>query len=487
MSSGSVRNRGRAYLELGIFGVLSSIHYWLRYHDFVEDWQYELTFKDQFRRFFSTEAIRLDSNSFAINGIHVPGGMLYYQMARTNRLTWLESMLGTFLSSLFYEYVSEWREVIAINDMIVTTFGGYSAGEAWFQLSDYFHHQKSPFFKFLAFMNPVLKFNYWLDRKKPESKVYTNPDLHDHVLSVGWRRSTGGTGISPLDAAFIGLETQILRMPEYGRTGTFRKTLKDTSSSEMTVGFTLRRRHPDEPGLHDGWIEEADFFARVVSLAVYRQNIDALGRGYSLSIGLGSALSYIRKRSPLYDSKDVKVRFDPLPEVPTNFRDKMILTHIAGPVVDWTRFFKNGKIRSLVDAYLDFAMISAYAFNAYTAFYPIEAMKTTLNYYGYYYAFGLTFSGRVDLEWRNLQLRGLASYHIWDSIEGVDRFQDDLTNDSSLVDSRTRYYVRAGWRLSKFPFRLFVALEGIRRWGKIEDIRSKGRETRLFTGLAYHF
>ena len=161
----------RALLELGVVAVYSTIRYWADYHHWVEDWQYELTCEDQYRRFLTTEAIRFDSNNYVTNLTHVIAGAFYYQMARTNYLTWKESLLAAFVSSLTYEYVSEWREVISINDMFMTSFGAVSVGEAWFQLSDDFHHSRSPFRRVLAFMNPINEINQFLDRRKPASKA----------------------------------------------------------------------------------------------------------------------------------------------------------------------------------------------------------------------------------------------------------------------------------------------------------------------------
>jgi hypothetical protein len=476
----------RAILELGAVAVYSTYRYWADYHRWIEDWQYELTCEDQYRRFLTTEAIRFDSNNYVTNWTHVFGGALYYQMARTNYLSWADSLLASFASSLLYEYVSEWREVISINDMFLTTFGGYSFGETWFQLGDFLHHQKSPVLKALGFINPVNKFNQWLDRKNPASKVFPAPGWHAFVLSAGWRHSSE-TGRASFGAGFIAAETEIIRTPEYGRPGAVRKVLRDTSLSELSVEVAVRERQPGDEHLRDGWSEEVDLFARAVGLAWYRQDIDELGRGHALSIGLGSALTYLRKRPTLYDLASVQVRIDPLPETPTDFRDKMTVTHLVGPVVDWTSFGRKLKARVVADAYVDFALMNAFAFNAYSAVHSIEGMKTTHSYFGYHYAYGASASARIDLDWGNLWLRGLASAHAWDSWEGLDRFQDDLTNDANAVDTRTRFLVKAGWRLPRLPARAFAALEGIRRWGKIGDVRASSRETRVFAGLSYLF
>ncbi len=485
-SMGMPKNWRRAMLELGGFLVYSTVRYWLEYHTWIEDWQYELTCEDQYRRFLTTEAIRFDSNAYVVNWTHAWGGALYYELARTNNLTWVESLAVTFGASLFYEYVSEWREVISVNDMIVTTSGGYTVGEPFFQLSSYFRHQKSPVRRFLSWINPFLKLNNWLDRKKPGSRAYSNPGWHDFVLSAGWRRSSGA-GRNTLDTGFVAIETQMILTPEYGRPGTVRKTLRDTSLSELAIDVALAQRPPGEEHLRTGLDEEINFSTRVVGLATFRQKIDELGRGYALSLGLGSALTYVRKRPTLYDSRNALVRLDPPPATPTDFRDKMTVAHLFGPVVDWTRFARGLKIRAVADAYLDFAMMNAYAFNAFSAVYPIDGMKSTLTYYGYHYALGGSVSGRVDLDWRNLSLRGLVSAHVWDSVEGLDRFQADLLDDGNVVDTRVRFLLKAGWRVPKVPIRLYFALEGIHRWGKMRDVDAGGQETRLFAGLAYLF
>ena len=180
----------------------------------------------------------------------------------------------------------------------------------------------------------------------------------------------------------------MLRIPGYGRPGAFRKVLKDTSLSELAIDVALRRRRPEDGHLRGGLSEEVDLYARVVAMAWYRQDVDDAGRGYALSIGLGSAFSYVRKRPTLYDATNVAVHIDPLPGTPTDFRDKMSVTHLVGPVVDWTRFGRGFKLRLVADAYVDFAMMTAYAFNAYSAVHSIEGMKTTLGYFGYHYALG---------------------------------------------------------------------------------------------------
>lgn len=480
------KNYRRLLIEAGIMAVYATARYWSAYHEWIEDWQYQLTFEDQFRRFLTTEAIRFDSNAFAVNWTHVLGGTLYYQFARTNYLSWPQAMLTSFINSTVYEYVSEWREVVSINDTFLTTFGGYAVGEPWFQLSDYFHHHKSVALHVLAFMNPINEINQWLDRKQPASKIYRTPGWTGMEFTAGWWRSSE-TGRGIYDAVRIGIDTQIVRTPEYGKPGILKKTLRDTSFSELSIDVVLRDHQPEDVYLEGGPWEEVDFTTRTVGLASYSQKIDETGRGYALSIGLGSAMTFLRKRPTVYDSRNVQASIDPLPETPTDFRDKLAVVHVAGPVLDWTRFGKDYKVRAVADAYVDFGMVNAFAFNAYSAVLPIEGMKTTLNYYGYSYAYGASVSGRVDVDWGPFWVRGLASGHVWNSWTGRDRFQADLTNDIGALDTRTRFLVKAGWRLPSVPLKAYVSYESIGRWGRIGDVRADSRESRTSAGLSYLF
>ncbi|HSA96272.1 MAG TPA: DUF3943 domain-containing protein, partial [Acidobacteriota bacterium] len=446
------RKTRRAIVQLSAVAIYSTVRYWSDYHRWIEDWQYELTCADQYRRFLTTEAIRFDSNNFVTNWTHVFAGVLYYQFARTNSWTWEQSLLASTVGSAFYEYISEWREVISINDMFNTSFGAYELGEPVFQITDYFHHQKSPVLRALGFLNPVNELNHWLDRKKPASKVYVAPGWHAFALTAGWWRS-GETGRRTLNTGLVGFDGQIIFVPEYGRPGEVRKKVRTISLAEFAFEGAFGRRPAGEEDLSNGFAEEIDLFGRVVGLAWYRQKIDALGRGDVLSIGLGSALSYLRKRPTLYDSRKVQVHIDPPPETPTDFRDKYAINHLAGPVIDWTHFGRGFKLRAVADAYLDFALMSSFAFNAYSAVHSIEGQKTTMSYFGYAYSLGGSASVRVDLDWGNLWLRGLASVGAWDSLEGRDRFEAELTNDLNVVDTKFRCLAKAGWRLPGTPVR----------------------------------
>ena len=77
-----------------------------------------------------------DPDKFVTNTLsHPQHGALYYGAARANGFNFYESSLFTAFGSLTWEYFGETSRP-ATNDLIVTTLGGMSAGEASYRLSD---------------------------------------------------------------------------------------------------------------------------------------------------------------------------------------------------------------------------------------------------------------------------------------------------------------------------------------------------------------
>jgi hypothetical protein len=479
------KHPGRAWIELGAFMTYGTLSYWHR-RAFVEDWQFKLTVDDQVNRFFFLDGWRFDSNNFMVNWTHSPAGANYYQFGRTNNLSWAESWLMAMATSTYWEGFVEWKEVISLNDQIMTAFGAYSVGEPWYQLGHYLAHQPGFFYQVLSFMNPLLKFNHWLDRKQPGAREYTQPGWHNLALFLGGRHLTR-SGKPDETGAYFGFRTQLFGPREYGKPGDYQQTLKDTYFTSISLDYTVRNGHSDE----------VNFSSAATSLGYFRQQIDGGLSGYSLTVGLGSAFEYFKKKPiDYYDSVPVPPKlpgYDLHLERPRNFTDKLALVHLVGPVVDWTVFRTGLKLRTVAGAYFDFGLVNSYALNAYSELHhtppddTIAGMKTTIQYYGYYYAFGGTLSGQTNLEWGNFRAQALASFGAWSSVDVLDRFKNEITNNAHLDDNRVRYLFGAGWKVPCVPLALFAKYEGIHRWGRVLESRVQGLEKRLFAGLEFSF
>jgi hypothetical protein len=475
-------NPGRGLFEMGTLMAYSQARYWLNYAKFIEDWQFHFSWKDQRRRFFTFKAWMFDSNAFSLNWTHSFAGVLYYQFGRTNGLSWPQSFLFSLGGSLWWEYVAEWREIISLNDNIMTSLGGYAAGEAWYQLGEYFIGRKGFVERVLSFaVNPVLKFNHWLDLRKGRNRsLGPDPGWHDFRLFIGRKRMPTSAETGAQNTMFVGFHTRIIHAPEYGRAERSDRGFADTIASDLDVDFALRH----------GRIEEFNFATRVASLGRYRQEIGPDSRGFAYYIGMGSAFSLYKKKSiAYYDSAAVTVRqgYDLRLDEPRQFTDKMAAVHAVGPVFDYTAFAPKSRLRLVLEGYLDFGLINSFALNPYSEDEDIRGVKTTLLYYGYYYGVGTTLSSDVTYRYRALQFGGGLRYSAYGSIEGLDRFQGDVTDDFHLTDQRFACRLEAAVRLPGAPVEFLANYEGIGRHGAIKELDRHDFEDRFSICVSYTF
>ncbi|MCX6562497.1 MAG: DUF3943 domain-containing protein [Candidatus Aminicenantes bacterium] len=472
---------GRAVLEYFAVIAVPQALYWAKYRGVTKPWHYRLTWEDQSERFFTFRAWKFDSNYFFLNWMHGPTGALYYNIARSNHLNRFESLLFTLGGSFYWEYITEWRNVISINDNIFTVLGGVPIGETWYVLGKYFLSKPGIINGLLSFLNPVLKFNRWLDRKAvPALSREPDPGWHDFRLSLGgWTNPARGRERSGLNL-FTGVDAQLLSIPDAEKPGDLRQKVGSTLFSEMSFDMITA----------GGRVDEIGFFFRSVYVGSFRKNIGPDLNGYRFYVGLGSAFSYFKQRSvAFYDSGRIVVKDIQLLklEEPRNFRDKFATAHVLGPVFDLTVRRGRFRARVMADAYLDFSLVNALALNDYSATRDITGAKTTLVYYGYYYGIGGSLSLRLDLDFGPLEFRGLFRGHAWGSIEGRDHFQKEVRDDFHLADSRTSLRLSAGYRFGTSPLVLVLAYENIGRRGSLKDVLKKETESRFFAGILFRF
>ena len=468
----------RAWIELGAFATIVTLNYWAS-NSFPEDRDFGLDLDSQMSRVIGLEGWRFDSNQFSLNWSHIMGGAVYYQFGRSNRLSWFYSWMMSLAGSTWWEVIGEPKEVISINDQIMTGLGGFSVGEPWYQIGHFLCHQSSLVLRGLSFLNPVVKLNDWLDRKDPAAKEYAPPGWYEFSLFAGARR-LAADGAADTDA-YLGLRAGLLSLPEYARPGEVRRAVKDTYYSEISLDYALRGGHA----------EETRFFSKAVTWGRFAQRIDGRGNGYSLTVGLGSAFELFKKRPlAVYDAQPVPVKTDPgslhLDE-PRNFTDKLAILHVAGPVLDWTVFRRGLKLRTVVEAYGDFALVNSNAVNEFSLSHDVAGLKTIVFYYGYYYGFGGTLRAAARLDYRGLRIHGLVDLGAWGSADRLDRFQEEVTNNAHLSDTRVRSLLGAGWKVPGSPLELFFEIEGVRRRGWLAEVRVDRFESKVYAGLAWHF
>ncbi|MCK4942945.1 MAG: DUF3943 domain-containing protein, partial [Candidatus Aminicenantes bacterium] len=224
----SPKKTGRALMESFVFMAVSTALYWWRWGLWAEDWQYSFTWEEQRIRFFTLEATKFDSNSFMTNFSHGPNGAIFYNIARTNNLTVGESYLFAITSSLFWEYVIEYKEIVSINDNLFNSFLGFSMGEPLYQLGKYLSHREETFSKVLAvIVNPILALNNWLsgEGRVKNSRLLSLYQLESHLLFGPIQGDFSGT--TPGYNYFnIGFKSSLISIPGYEQSGESQKKLK---------------------------------------------------------------------------------------------------------------------------------------------------------------------------------------------------------------------------------------------------------------------
>lgn len=491
---------GRAVVEGLCHFVYATSSYWIRQDVMKEDWEYQFTWEDQKKRFLFIDGMRFDSNNFTFNWTHSGAGAIYYNYARANRLNPLESFLYSFGASYFWEFFIEFKEVVSINDVISTPMGGISIGESLFQLGRLLRSRKPTIINKIArfFSNPVLSINGWLDRKKYKNQYAFDSDYwSDCRVSFGPRFDTY-PGSDTNSFLRLGFESQINLIPEYGQPDVSSRAIKHTVFTEFDIGATFNRKG----------VYEFNAFAKSVLFGYFKQNIHPAKShpntynpnnqdnnmnspggetsssdleeyvGYSLFWGLASCFDVFKKDPVIVDEVDFPERMD-----------KFCIINLLGPTVDFSFFHKDLKVRLVADAYGDFSMIHSHAFQKYSQLYEFGQTKSTLENHGYYYALGITLSSLLQVNYSNLEFKGMFKYHYFDSIEGLDRFQKDIApgDDFDLKDQRWRYNLSLGYRVPHTPVQLVLGLEHWDRQGRIGDFQQQNTENRSYIQIKYLF
>ena len=487
----------RALLEEAALLGSSTLDYWGRYGQFTVDWQF--TWRTFGQKFFTSQSPRLDSNAFWYNWSHSGAGAGYYWMARANGLNSRWSSLFSFTSSAIWETVSEWRELISINDMIFSPVGGPAIGEPLFQVSSYFSHRPGFWNAVAGFVFcPFLAVNNWFDHSSgPAIDSAPDPDWHRFSVYAGLKEDrVAPTGTTAVDTsgAWVRQVNLGFDMETGGGPG-------GTGHGDGYCPDTLQSRALLDMSVSSAGLEEIEIRTSAVLFGGRWSSAtpEAAGgpRGGSVSLGYGTAFELFKKRAVVwYDGiKEVETglattgdaRFDR--PTPARFTDKLALVSPVGAVLTLARFGPRFEARWTTGVFGDFAMVNSLAYDRFTETHDPSGVKTTLLNWGYYYALGTTLATDAAVDWRQWHVRGAASYQWYGSIQGLDRYQylGLVTDDFKLSDTRLVWRFSLGYRLRGIPLELGLAAEGIGRRGRLLDLREHYTEYRYFYQLRVVF
>lgn len=451
---------GRAALETLILLGIGTGQYWLSAPSNTRDWDFP-----RWSERLSEANVRFDNNTHATNNLlHPLAGAAYYGFSRANGLSVGESVLYAQVASALWELGLEWREKVSVNDMIVTTAGGTGVGEFFVQLAAYLNSAPDGGAWPQDVAAATLGFPVWVHDELDDRGADPGPAKdrlgfssayhHRFTLDIqnDWvddaadlEQQLLGVGLSAQLSSLLGLlEPKTFAVPFYQ--GNF-------TEAELDLQFD-----------HEG-LAAVDVKFDSVLAGYYAQWMSGPITG--LMAGVGTGLQFV-DRSTVAGG------------------DQYALAHCVGPTLAF--FWKSKSIGVALTSrlYGDFAAIRSLAWPAVHSGAPGAVYKSTLAR-GYQYNLGLSNRSTLDVRFHALLLSGEFAWGRYGSIEGLDRFQEQITRD--LEGTETLDERRVTLALEP-PGTLLRAFVGVERSSHVSQLgpESGGRLERRFVagaGLAF--
>jgi hypothetical protein len=426
------QDRLRLAGEYLLFLTGGAVWYWIDDRN-IADWDYE-----SLEQRLTLDAFRYDNNSFAINFIYHPlSGSAFHAFARSNDLGLLESIGWGLLVSGGWEVVLEFKERISINDTLVTTGAGVPLGEFVYKLG--LHLRDGPEWLKWALAFPVAFHDAWdgVEVDGP-SRYWTR---FRFAYDAGGARVDGGEAFPVHGISFDG---EIASIPGYLAEGRFERFFSEGD----VVSLRFRTGFGEGSGL--------DVSSDVTMLGLHRQSISAGAGGlHGEAVTLGTSVAWLY-RAEEHEAWDDRLSVLGLPglALDAHVLSGPVALHIAGR------------------GYVTFSGVSSAAYGDWQEANPEQRAKSILRKEGYYYAWGAWATLSIELTLGPLALGADASWATFDSHEGLDRTQSEVTADVDARDTATDYGAYA--RLGPFGTRLYLQLE----------LRSRTRESRVETATA---
>lgn len=414
----------------------------------------------------TTEALRFDDNRFTTNNLlHMMSGTGYYGLSRVNGLGPPASFLVAFFASAFWEVVMEWRERISINDSIFTPIGGVATGELFYAIGEYVtsapggggvaQHAAAWTLGLPRSLHAALDDAEDPPALPPDELGFSSAFWHRFhidfdVASVG--NDAGGQAV----AVGPTFEAEIVAVPGYLRPGDLELLFGNGNFTRARLSMLFGE---------DGF-DDVDLYVATMLAGWFRQDLSrAAGdrlRGYSAAVGAEVAYRY-RQHWRLDRS------------------DEHAIVHILGPAADVRVPLGFAWLRARAAAHVDFAGVHSLAFERWNA--DGLAVKSILPYRGYYYGVGGSGELELSIDVPGATLGGTIFYGGWDSVEGLDRRQEEVVEDISSDDRILEYRVWLSFGPPRGVFRVRLGFAELLHDSDMGG-RSVTRRERTWTGSA---
>jgi hypothetical protein len=472
------RHAGRAILETA--GLLAGglVWYWRDLEFNTRDWDLHWDRASWKRKLLTLDALRFDQNLFQTNAVsHSRAGLAHYQVLRGNGFGAPASIAGTLGTSLIWEYLIEFKELISVNDPVVNTVAGFALGEPFYQLGEFFLRSRPTLFArgMAGALSPVAAMNDFFDGRQ-SAREPTEPF---GFYREAWHRFhfTSALASHTFDRAFrrddlgLGVGAELIMLSGYGRPGRFSVWTEPGTFTAVNVELELSRG-----GSLGGAVR-----SRATIAGHYAQRFERVSdgrvKGHGRLLAIGSGFEY----------EEV--------ERPTG-QDYLATMNVLGPVWELVVRSDGVRVRWLGEIYSDFAMVKALAMEGRmpvmqgSVYHPAESggvIPGVLGARGYYFALGATAATRVvfeywgwdaGLEWRGDHFRSIA---------GLDRFREEMRGELRLTDRRSSFRTWLGLRPWGTWPRIQAGLDWRWREGLAGELRNEHLDRRLTGALSFVF
>ena len=464
----------RALLEDGILLGSGTLWYVLNTSVNSRDFDLDSGPSTIWKKITDLDQVRFDNNTFLFNnGWHALTSLGYYHFPRTNNFSVWSSLGIAFAFSTVWEYAFEIREKVSINDQIVTTFAGLSMGEVTYQLGEYFNSPQSrsntPGRVLTGLFGSPRLLHRWMDGELEDPVAEKYPQYGGDIWHRFnfWGAYDFRAGATRSDEAVTrsngsqGASTRMVVLPGYLREGDFSTWFFDGRMTNMDfeIGFGPRG------------FEAIEIFAEVGLLGHHSQDIDFDGEhrdGHAVSFTLNNAYRVVHQNHDFWE-------------------DQRGIVHLLGPGVRLVNFTDGLKMEAHLNAYGDFAAIRSQAYLAWRAIYGDEGIRTDLANHSYYFAWGGSLIPRLRMEYGDFALEASMVLSAYDSIDGLDRFEEEVTNQLVLTDTMVQHNVALELPTAVDGLGLDLVYEHSRRASRIDDLRDVNNLHTLQTRISYDF
>lgn len=413
----------RAAAENAIVVALELFIYWHDPRSNSQDWQ----FPDVVSKLESKDAVRFDDNLMRTNYLyHSFAGASHYLFTRVNGFGVPESFATAAAFSTLYEFVLEWRELVSLNDLIVTPLGGAAAGELLHQLGNYLNSEpphvhtrvRQPAENVLRDGAQVtigfprrLHDNFddppYPVRLERDSLGLSSAWGHEFRVWTGLTMAGNDEGQTRALIA-LGGKIELAAMPGFLRPGVI----------ERWYGAGNFTRAEVRSAFAGSWYDvELDIDSHLFGLYSQDIEVDEDGlSGQANELGFGTGLHYLDRR--LFGR-----------------RDQLGVVHVFRPVERAWFFLGPARLELELDVSPDFASLHSAAYEEYVRRFGMEGTKASLARYGYLHSWGLSAGASAALRLGDAELAARGRFGRYESIDGVDREQDNVTVDSHGIET----------------------------------------------------